>query len=555
MTLISILLLIFIIIFIFVLNLAIFILVTVFERKNRIKKIKKNLGYFSVIKISQRLDSYSSLRKVNTDISNLNTKASELKNRDIILINKKLDQLSKLATINNFYKFNKFRKQNNEVINLVDLYEENYLHLSFTLFDLTSDLEVEKATLQTLRDKFSRVKEVLSNSPNEKIRENKKLNNELSSILDHLKQLEIMIKEESISLSSEFINLVEVIDKGLNWIEENLNLINFYDKHVKEDLNYNIKNILHLHKDNAPILRGIEDRISSLSEKIRGLKLSIEHDIEHLRITRAGENVDSLDILVRELNLLVRSNIDYHEFNVKFNDLAKDLLNYANKNHQIFISEIRRHEIKDEQTILKDIESKFIDFKKSVNKFESEKLANKMIAPDYLSELLFNLVKLFIRYIKILNKNVTEISKINDATDDMNKIIAKMNTGLLQSEHNINSIEGIVKENYDRRKEELDSEVSVMRDSFRSNTKKIGEIKFKEAEELRMKIDNLVSETRGTAFENFLLKETILYLNKFRGKSLEIDSLLDSIQKSYRDERYVDALRKSKELVEMYGIK
>ncbi|NQX83405.1 MAG: hypothetical protein HRS50_01660, partial [Mycoplasmataceae bacterium] len=126
---------------------------------------------------------------------------------------------------------------------------------------------------------------------------------------------------------------------------------------------------------------------------------------------------------------------------------------------------------------------------------------------------------------------------------------------LLRIEYNISSLYGISKNNFEKSKDELQVEVSKLRNNFENNTKKVDEKSYENAYNIRKKVNYLVEKTKGSAFEFFFLKETIMFLNRYKGSNEKYDQMLDSISESFNEEKYTESLRKAKEAIEIYGIK
>ncbi|NQX83161.1 MAG: hypothetical protein HRS50_00400, partial [Mycoplasmataceae bacterium] len=231
-----IILLIILLIIIFILNIIMFGIIIVLERRNRIKRIKTNLGYFSPTKLSRRLEMYSLSIKKNNEIAEIREKFKDLELREFKKIKKIISQMELLTLPVNFFKFILFRNLYKKVIKKIKDYEKDYLDVRFTLFDLTSDIEVEKAILLQLKERFIKEKNAILNSPIEKIRENKKLNNKIKRLFTNFKKLEDMIDEQVKHLSDEFISFVIKVDSDIQNMASNLEFMNFHIKHIEEDL-------------------------------------------------------------------------------------------------------------------------------------------------------------------------------------------------------------------------------------------------------------------------------------------------------------------------------
>ena len=195
-------------------------------------------------------------------------------------------------------------------------------------------------------------------------------------------------------------------------------------------------------------------------------------------------------------------------------------------------------------------------FASVITKYEREKM-NKYVryTPQGIANLFLNIIHAYEEYVNVVEKNVKDISEINDKTNDMNSEIAIMNTGLLQVEYNLKKISGNLKDIYEKEKDNLQEKVSKLRVHFKNNTNIIEKEAFEEVYNLKEEIDDLISKTKGIAFEIFFLKEGILFINKYRGLDDKFDMMAISVETSFQEEKINDALRKMKELVEIYGIK
>lgn len=545
-----------IIIILLILDLLVLGMAIVLRRRNKIKKIKTNLGYFSPAKLSRRMESYVGSVKINNEIAEINEKSQELIIRDYKKIQKMLKKIELLAMPVNVLKVISFNLQLKQLIKNIKIYEREYLDIRFTLFDLTSDIEIEKAILSQLKQRSSKATEAISNSPIERIRDSKKLGNKVNRLRANLKKLEDMIDEQVKHLSDEFIQFVKKIDNDIQTIARDVDFMNFHIKHLEEDLKAPLIQIVESYKKNKDVLAEIAPIVKEMSKDINLLKEDIKIDTDDLKVKRASENTIKLDQLISDLNLLIHSNIDYARFNQQYDKVSDALLTFVKENHGLFTSEIKRHKLPDERNRLLMIESSLEAFEASINKYEREKISrlNKH-SPHGVHNLLLGIVHEYKNYNKVVSQNVADISKVNSSTNDINKEIALMNTLLLQVEYNINSLHGLLRDNYELEKEELQNKVSLLRENFKNNTKEIDKKSFEIANKIKNKIEDLVSRTKGSEFEIFFLKESILFLNRYKGMNREYDEMLDSINESYEEERFNEALRKTKEIIEIYGIK
>ncbi len=454
------------------------------------------------------------------------------------------------------FNFIYFRYLYSKVIRMMEKYEQGYMDVKFTLFDLTSDIEIEKTILTKLKEQTNIVAEKINNSPRDKVSNSKKLDNKLTRLRQSILSLEEKVDDQVKHLSPEFIDSEKKISKLIKSIMDDVDFMNNHIKHLDENLKAPLFQIVETHKKNGAILKEIEQQVKGYIQEINSLRTSINIDTEELRTKKAMDNMIILDKKISELHLLIYSNVDYAKFNFKYDTTPSKLLEFVRNNHGLFISEIKRHKLSDEQTRLIYVDSALTNFEEMITKFEREKMnqLNKH-APSGIHSLLMNIIRSYEEYINVVVKNVKDISEVNELTNEVNNIIAKMNTLLLQVEYNINSLDGIQKDYLERKKEKLQDKVSLLREAFKNNTKSIDSKSYQIVDRVMEKVENLTEASRGAAFINFFLKETIMFLNRFQGKNSDFDAMLQSVKNSFAEERYSESLRKAKELIEIYGIK
>ncbi len=543
-------------ILILTINIVLFIVIVTFERRKRIDRLRKNISLFSPVRLANRMETYSNSVKMNNEIAEIKSKVKHLNSIEYTKIQMMLKDLNKYTLPMNFYKFIGFRRNFKNIFRIVETYEKEYLDYRFDLFDLTSDIEIEKAIVEQLKNRSNKVKESIHNSPIDQIRDSKKLNNKINRLLKNLQKLELMIDEQIKHLSDEFIEFVKKIDKSITTIVKDINFMNFNIKHIEEELQIPLTQIVQSYKNNKETLVEINEQVNEMVNKINLLKNEIRNDIPELKHKKVNENVKELDKLISELNLLIHSNIEFAQFNSEYDYISDKLMNFVRENNGLFVSEIKRHKLDDERKMLLAIENSLQNFELAYTKYEREKLSKfHKYSPQGLANLLLSVMHEYTEYINILKNNVYGISKVNESTNEINEEIALMNTSLLQIEYNITTLHGVLRDNYIKQKEEFQNKVSELRAIFKNNTNEINEKTFKFVLNLKDEISDLADQTRASAFEIFFLKESIMFLNRFSGSDDKFDEMLSSINNSYGEEKYTETLRKIKEIIEIYNVK
>lgn len=547
---------IFIALIILMLNLMLFALLTVFERRNRIKRLRKNLANFSPNQLENRIERYSKTIVDSQHKNNIEDNIKEITTIDYKSINRKIKEVEKYTMPIKAFNFIKFNQEYKQLIEKVNDYEISYLENRFQLFDLTSDIEIEKTILDSLKSRFSKVKDMTFNNPLVEIRENKKINNKLTRISTSLKKIEELIENQIKHLGPDFIELVRKTDKDIKTLANDLDFMNFYIKHLEEELLSPMQQIVDVYSDNKAVLNMLEKDVKARVILINSLKKEIREDIPELRTKKVIDNTTKLDTAISELNLLIRSNIDFARFNKAHQLSSTKLLEFIRENNGLFISEIKRHKISDETNRIMAISSALSVFEKAVDKYDKEQASKFHVhAPQGISNLILEVVYAYQNYIKVVEANVIDINSVNDATNKVNKEISDMNAMLLQAELNISILNGMFREEYEKEKIELQRKVELLWIKFKENTEEVPENVFGSIAKFKERIAKLVSLSRGKAFEYFFTKETILFLNKYKGTNAKFDDILNSINESFYNEKYNEALRKAKEVIEIYGIK
>ncbi len=535
---------------------CLFVLVVTVERKAKIDKLRRNLRYFPPDKLRDRIEAYEKELSHMEDYTEMTKSTNELTMRDYGFIKRDLVTMDSLATIWNFFSFIKFRKTYLHIFEAIEEYENKYLNIRFDLFDLTSDIEIEKAVFKNLTDKMTHINETISNSPIERIRKSNKLENKVTKIRRELKKLNEMIENEGKHLSSDFVLAEEKISKMISNVANDVDFMHEHIKHLDEDLNYAFQGIVRTYEKHKPMLVELLPQIKNYIKAINTLKPEINDDIDNLQIKQATSKISTLDTYVNELHLLINSNVDYAKYNLENDKIPSKLLEHVKLNHGMFVSEVKRHRLEDEQVRLLLIDQAFEEFEDSIIKFEREKMNQiDRHAPEGIHRLLMDTINKYLNYIEVVSSKVRDISEVNASTNKMNLLIAQMNTSLLQVEYNIISLTGIQKEKFDSKKEKLQAKVQSLRTIFKNNTTTVDDKSFDIVNETKVKVEELVEKSRGIAFETFFLKEIIMYLNRFRGSNKTLDLMIENVSDEYNAEKYKEALRKSKEIIEIYGIK
>ncbi len=532
-----------------------FVVAVVFERKTKTEKLRHNLRYFPPDKLQHRIEAYENELSHLEDYEEIRSQANELIVRDFNLIKRELTTMDMLSSVWNFFSFIKFRKTYMNLFKSVEEYEDKYLHIRFVLFDLTSDIEIEKAVFKKLKEQTNHINETISNSPIERIRKSSKLENKVNKLRRELKKLNEMIESEGKHLSSDFVAAETKISLMISGLANDVDFMHEHIKHLEEDLNYAFQGIVRTYEKHKSMLVELWPEIRNYIKIINALKPEINEDIDNLLIKKATEKISVLDAQVNELHLLINSNVDYAKYNLENDKVPSLLLEHVKLNHGMFVSEVKRHRLEDEQVRLLFIDQAFTEFEDSIIKFEREKMnqINKH-SPQGIHKLLMDTINKYLNYINVVSDKVKDISAVNASTNRMNLLIAQMNTSLLQVEYNIISLTGIQKEKFNNEKEELQEQVQSLRSYFKNNTTTVDEKSFEIVNKTKVLVEELVERSRGIAFETYFLKEIIMYLNRFRGSNKTLDLMIENVSEAYNAEKYKEALRKSKEIIEIYGI-
>ncbi len=169
---------------------------------------------------------YKNEVKLNEEISELETRMDALEKREYLKITKLLKEMQLLATPIKFFSFIAYRQAYIQIFELISRYEKEYLEVRFILFDLTADIEIEKAILKKLKDQTAQLAETIDYSPIERISSSRKLEGKMTRLRQSLKKLEDMIEEQAKHLSNEFIESEEKISKAIVSIANDVDFMN-----------------------------------------------------------------------------------------------------------------------------------------------------------------------------------------------------------------------------------------------------------------------------------------------------------------------------------------
>ncbi len=534
-----------------------FTLALTVDKKVKAKTLRTSLSNFGHAKIENALFKYKDELEEHGGYNNIVAKyENECNNIAYLKITKAISSFENRSPIYNLKHIFRTRHEFKELVEMVERYEQYHLDLRFHIFDLTSDIEIEKAVFKKLRDQSSHVNETIQNSPIPRIRDSKKLDKKIKELRVMLFNLEKMINDERIHLSQKFIDGEEEIVRKISSIVIDVDFMNHNIKHLDEDLAFATIGIVETYKENKAILSELDELINDYVRKIKALKKSINEKIDDLKTKEAVTEMGVLDKLINELHLIIYSNVDYAKFNYDHDNVVSLLLEYVKNNHVLFVSEIKRHRLEDEQTRLMFLEDYKDSFDDAVTKYEREKISQiDKLPPADVNRLFVGVLDAYIAYINVAKDKVKDISKVNESTNEINMLIAKMNTSLLQVEHNIVTIKGRLRNEFEYKKSELQSDVMNLRNRFINNTEAINEEEREIVNKIKNKVDDLVDETRSKAFEIYFIREAILYINRYKGHDIKMDYLIDSLTEKFNDENYSEALRKAKEIIDIYGIK
>ncbi len=526
------------------------------DRNRRIKELRTNLSYFPPEKLVHRIQAYEKEMEHKGEFQKIQASVNDLAKREFLQIKKSIEELEKYSSPFDIIHSAKFNSIFKEVILKIKSYQKDYLDIRFALFDLTSDIEIEKAVLKKLKDQTSHVTLLITNSPLERINDSKKLEAKVKKLRNKLFELEKMIENENLHLSQGFIDAEEEINKLITSLANDVDFMNHNIKHLEEDLNYATRSITSTYREHQGILKGLKEYASQKAEVITKLREEINIDIDSLKTSDASMKMEQLNQHVNELHKKVHSNIDYASFNHNNDGLIGRILEFVRSNHGMFVAEIKRHRLEDEQRRLLLIQSGVDEFYFSVSKY-TQHLSDDIEknTPEDIHKLLMNVVECYEKYINVTRESVQDISEVNDSTNEINTIIAKMNTSLLQVEYNVISLHGILKSNIEHEKDEIQEKVKHLRELFKNNTDTIDSKTREIVNKIKNRVDQLVEKSRGAAFEFFFIKETIMYINRFKGSDQKLDILIESLVESFDEQNYTEALRKAKEIIEIYGIK
>ena len=409
------------------------------------------------------MQSYSKSVKENNEIAEIEIKMKNLTMVDHKKIEAIFENMESLTLPINFYKIYRFSTLYRNSIKRIKKYERDYLDIRFFLFDLTSDVEIEKAIFDQFKDRVNKIKDSVVNSPLKQVNSSIKLNNKIGSILTNINKLEKTAEEQVKHLGEVFVENVKKLDKVIESTLGSVDFMNSYIKHIEKELKLPLAKIVKSYQENENLLISISKDVQSMTSKINALKKLIRMDIIGLKQKATIENSLTLDKLISSLHLLVHANIDFAKFNRKNDHKTLILLKYVRENHGLFISEIKRHKIDNEESRLMMIEAALENFENSINNYERAKMDKiEKYSPQQLSNLFLKVINEYKEYTSIVRDNVYDISKVNSTTNVVNEQIALMNTGLLQIEYNINSLHGTLRDNFNTKKEEIQNKVSAL---------------------------------------------------------------------------------------------
>ena len=331
------------------LNILIASLVVLFERKRRVDGLNKNLSLFAPKNLQRKMKSYSNRVEENEEILELNEKIKEISlgTYNKIIIN--LDKMKKLTQPINVLKFFNFSNLYKESLLKIKIFEKEYLDLRFTLFDLTSDIEIENAIIRKLKNRTSIVRQALNNSPITKIRESEKLNKQVKRLMNSLERLDSVTMSQIKHLGADFVDLVMKIDKYIENISSSIEFLNTQLKHLDEELRIPLNKIVGSYQENHDILEEIDSEVREKVKVINSLRKNIYLNIDNLKQKEVNRDVLLLDEKISELNLLINSNIDFSKFLDKYDEEKNTFMNFINEYNGLFISEIKRHKLEDEK--------------------------------------------------------------------------------------------------------------------------------------------------------------------------------------------------------------
>lgn len=538
------------------LNIAILIIITTSERKKILKKIRNNLGYFSPKKLSLKMSSYVNSVAKTKRILELSDKISALELNDYKKIEKIIKKMDSLTNPSSIFKINGFNSLLKKILPIISKYEEDYLDARFSLYELTSDIEVEKTMINKLEDKVLLLRSKIEDSNLTKIKDSPLIYKKFHETLNQLKLLSENTQLKSGRISQKFQDGVNFVDMKIKEMLYEISFVSQSTQYLNKDIKETLLIIKRKYNDNIKNLHSISNYVIKNLKNIEILKKEILRLCDELEIDDAKKILTKLDILVLKTYNLVNLNIECFNFNKKYAKKPYELLEYIDENYGLFVSEIKRHKLMNEQTRLLAVDKIFNEFKNIFNSYDLNYISKEKIIPSNLHKSLISVIFKYEEYVQIVNDNIEDVSKINKTTNKISSDIAMMNTHLLQIEYNINSFQGVsLREKMENEKNILQGQVSEIRKFIIKNAK-INDLRIQDKIlKLIMEINDLMNRSKGISFEANFIENTIMFLNRYRGDNIGFNNMLDSIKESYKNDDYSESLRKSKELIEIYGIK
>ncbi|BDU67449.1 MAG: hypothetical protein TYPL_1020 [Candidatus Tyloplasma litorale] len=549
------LLLIFILLIIF--NFLIYKLTIFYERNNRINKIQKNLNFFPPHKLKLKINSLPKKIKNNSEIKIIIERINELENIDYKKIKLKLNLMKKISSKTSPKSFALFNLSYNKIIKMIIEYEKNYLEIRFSSIEATSEIQIYKSIVVLLKEKLDYFYNKISSSEEKIIKDSEILKNDLFKIKINIKSLEkIIFNSDGKIFNDEFDSLKEILFKNIKKFIINFKFLEIYLAYVKDKLIIEEEKIINFLKDNEKELSNIKDQIEKTLLDIKEYKIKLKNELINLNIDNSKIILKKMNEFLNKIKIKTYLNYEYTNFLKKEYKDVNLFKKYVEENNSLFLEEIKKQRFANQEEIFNEMDILKEEFNKKYIKF------NKMISIeknefDWIKLQIFLLETIisFKKYKDFLKEKLKDISQINSINNMVNKKILNMNIFLLKIEFNISKLDGILKEELEKKYKLLEGNFYLIREKFKNNKRFLNKNEISLINELYFNIEELLSISISNSFEIFFIEECIIFLNRYKGNNFKLDEKLDLIYLKFKNEKYSESLKKIKEVINFYGIK
>ncbi len=528
------------------------------DAKNKFTKIEKITKEMKISILDQKLISIE-IEKINLNSNRLKELKEEifyLKKQNELKIIKKIFLIKK--QFKKWYYFNPYIFNNKLNKYRIVVFEQYlfYLNIAFSLNEYLLDQEINSNIINTIKNQFGECTKLFNNSKFPKVKTSKFLNSEIGMINQKIKNL--IVEMQISSLSNDAKEMIKKIVVEINTFKNNLAFFESSFTFWQLTLSREINNLKYSILENKDALKNNKKYIFEEIKNLNSLKEKIINDEFQFEIILVNEAIEQSKSKIIEWKLEINLNLDSYNLLLNYIKKTNEIIdkfwidkenlfkyrNYLDSSSKI----INLSKMKKLSILLENTQNDFLSL---INNF---KMLNSSITAYELFEKFSDLIIFFKNNIQEMLKNQKAINVIIKSTDVVNELVAEINTTLLNSEYDLNTLPVKIKTNYAMQLDEYQSKLEQLMNYFQKSVRFVDNDKVMLVKEILANAIKLQQEIKRAAFIRFYNENLIVELNKFNNNTSIYLSFINLIEEAYHIGDQTEVLRLSKKLVENLNI-